>query len=172
MLRAARWGWRWAGGCACTHLLISDVIRVSGGGLLHGHQTQHLQEVVLHHIPGAETGGSQVRGLQVGSEPALDPSPLARFWGRRASSGVFEKQVIRLASWLSVFARCPQGKERDSDPPVTTDCSDTPAAEFELGVGKEQPPTTGRGDPAGRWIVPHARAGKTGSHRMIPNSSK
>lgn len=139
MLRAARWGWRWAGRCACTHLLISDVIRVSGGRLLHGHQTQHLQEVVLHHIPGAETGGSRVRGLQVGSEPTLDPSPLARFWGCRASSGVFEQQVIRLASWPSVFARCPQGKERDSDPPVTTDCSDTPLQNLSSGWGRSSP---------------------------------
>lgn len=49
-----------------THLLIADIVRVSGGGLLHGHQTQHLQEVVLHHVPGEEAGRSWLRGFQIG----------------------------------------------------------------------------------------------------------
>ena len=34
-----------------SHLLIPDIVGRGGGGPLHGHQTHHLQEVVLHHIP-------------------------------------------------------------------------------------------------------------------------
>lgn len=175
MLRAGEWDWRRApGGCTCTHLLVSDVVRVRGGGLLHGHQTQHLQEVVLHHVPGGEAGASWVRGLQVGSEPALDPSPLARFWGRRGPQAGFSTDKLQDSH---PGPQCLPGalKERkgDSDPLVATNCSDTAAKEFELGVGREQPPTTGRGDPAGRWIAPRAHVGLLGGgHRLSPDDPK
>ncbi len=46
------------GGCTqfigwpARYLLISNIIRAGGCRLLHGNQTEHLQQVVLHHITG------------------------------------------------------------------------------------------------------------------------
>lgn len=62
-------------------LIIMDVIWVGGGGLLHGHQTQDLEEGILHHLPD-DPRFTEVAPLALSAKWLLEgsmPAMLSRF---------------------------------------------------------------------------------------------
>ena len=104
---------------------------------------------------------------------SLRPSS-ATFPAFRASKSAFQQQAVSFLPDPQCMPGPLEERQKTVTPPFTvpTDCSDTHAAQLEhQGPGAQ----SGAGGPAGEvgWcLCPPPQIRESGSHRMIPNSSK